>query len=165
MENRHGCLRCLCCACCLPVWATAIVWFILISIIIVVIVIGAVAGTFVLPTVGMNGVVPTNGSQFSFSGYEFKINFGLLVSVNNPNLLSIGLSDVTATVSTIENCCVTMIFKHSFIRRIIHVLEVVAPKSVEVIWLIKRFQSIVISILRFRLQSSMIRIRIMIRLY
>ncbi|KAI8883831.1 hypothetical protein K501DRAFT_294418 [Backusella circina FSU 941] len=45
----------------------------------------------------MNGVVPTNGSQYSFSGYEFKINFGLLVSVNNPNILSIGLSDVTAT--------------------------------------------------------------------
>lgn len=102
MEDRNRCVRCCCCACCLPVWATAILWFIIIAIIIVVIVIATIAGTFVMPTVEMAGITssPTQGSQISFAGDSLNINFGLLINVNNPNLLSIGLSDMTATVSS-----------------------------------------------------------------
>ncbi|CAO3621207.1 unnamed protein product [Mucor hiemalis] len=101
MDDRNCCLRCLCCACCLPAWATGILWFIIIAIIIVIIVIGAIAGTFVMPTVDMAGITtsPTGGSQLTFAGDSLNINFGLLINVNNPNLLSIGLSDMTATVS------------------------------------------------------------------
>ncbi|CAO3621201.1 unnamed protein product [Mucor hiemalis] len=99
MDDRNCCLRCLCCACCLPAWATGILWFIIIAIIIVIIVIGAIAGTFVMPTVDMAGITtsPTGGSQLTFAGDSLNINFGLLINVNNPNLLSIGLSDMTAT--------------------------------------------------------------------
>ncbi|CEG75272.1 hypothetical protein RMATCC62417_10342 [Rhizopus microsporus] len=100
MDNRNGCLRCLCCACCLPAWAAGIVWFIIIAIIIVVIVLGAVAGTFVMPKVDMAGVSTSpaeGGSQISFTGETFNINFGLIISVNNPNLLSIDLTDIKAT--------------------------------------------------------------------
>jgi hypothetical protein len=100
MADRNCCVRCMCCACCLPLWAAGILWFIIISIIIVIIVLGAIAGTFIMPTVDMAGVSssPTTGSQISFSGDGFNINFGLIVAVNNPNLLSIDLTDITATV-------------------------------------------------------------------
>ncbi|KAG1470114.1 hypothetical protein G6F56_002872 [Rhizopus delemar] len=100
MENRNRCLRCLCCACCLPTWATWIIWFIIIAIIIVVVALGTIAGTFVMPTVDIGGVStsPTQaGPQISISGGTFNINFGLIISVNNPNMLSIDLLDVTAT--------------------------------------------------------------------
>ncbi|KAF1800514.1 hypothetical protein V8B55DRAFT_1535422 [Mucor lusitanicus] len=99
MEDRNCCVRCMCCACCLPIWAAGILWFIIIAIIIVVIVIGAIAGTFIMPTVDMAGVstTPTTGSQFSFTGDGISINFGLIVAVNNPNLLSIDLTDINAT--------------------------------------------------------------------
>lgn len=101
MDDRNACVRCMCCACCLPIWAAGILWFIAISIIIVVIVIGTIAGTFVIPTMGMAGVTnsPTNGSQITFSGDGLNINFGLIINVNNPNLLGIGLSNINATVS------------------------------------------------------------------
>lgn len=110
MDNRNGCLRCLCCACCLPAWAAGIVWFIIVAIIIVVIVLGAVAGTFVMPKVDMAGVSTSpaeGGSQISFTGETFNINFGLIISVNNPNLLSIDLTDIKATVS-IQNYMVIL---------------------------------------------------------
>lgn len=102
MKNRNGCLRCLCCACCLPAWAAGIVWFIIISIIIVVIVLGTIGGTFVMPSVEMAGVSNSpvgGGSQLTISGSTFNINFGLIISVNNPNMLNIDLTDITATVS------------------------------------------------------------------
>lgn len=103
MEDRNCCVRCMCCACCLPIWAAGILWFIIIAIIIVVIVIGAIAGTFIMPTVDMAGVstTPTTGSQFSFTGDGISINFGLIVAVNNPNLLSIDLTDINATVTNL----------------------------------------------------------------
>lgn len=104
MADRNCCVRCMCCACCLPVWAAGILWFIIISIIIIIIVIGAIAGTFIMPTVDMAGVSssPTTGSQFSFSGDGFNINFGLIVAVNNPNLFSIDLTDIRATVKIFQ---------------------------------------------------------------
>ncbi|KAG1145001.1 hypothetical protein G6F37_006979 [Rhizopus arrhizus] len=100
MENRNGCLRCLCCACCLPAWAAGIVWFIIIAIIIVIIVLATIAGTFVMPTVNMAGVSTSpvgGGSQITISGGTFNINFGLIISVNNPNMLSIDLTELSAT--------------------------------------------------------------------
>ncbi|KAI8638976.1 hypothetical protein BD408DRAFT_422229 [Parasitella parasitica] len=99
MDDRNCCVRCLCCACCLPIWGAGIIWFIVIAIIIIVIVIGAIAGTFIMPTVDMAGVSTTSNtsSQLSFTGDGISINFGLVVAVNNPNLLSIGLSDINAT--------------------------------------------------------------------
>jgi hypothetical protein len=107
MDDRNCCVRCMCCACCLPIWAAGILWFIVISIIIVIIVIGCIAGTFVMPTMGMAGVTssPTNGSQITFSGDGLNINFGLIINVNNPNLLGIGLSNINATVSLEQLTC------------------------------------------------------------
>lgn len=100
MEGRNCCARCMCCACCLPVWATYVVWFIIISIIIVIIVIAAIAGTFVMPTIDIGEITssPTAGSQITFEGDGLNINFGLVIKVNNPNLLDIALSDIKATV-------------------------------------------------------------------
>ncbi|KAI8991836.1 hypothetical protein BDF20DRAFT_810957 [Mycotypha africana] len=99
MEGRNACIRYLCCACCLPGWAAGIIWFIIIAIIIVIIVLAAIAGTFIMPTVDMAGVSsnPTTGSQISFTGDGLRINFGLIINVNNPNLLSIDLSNINAT--------------------------------------------------------------------
>ncbi|KAI9249279.1 hypothetical protein BY458DRAFT_536479 [Sporodiniella umbellata] len=37
------------------------------------------------------------GSQVTFLGGTFNINFGLIISVNNPNMLSIDLQDIKAT--------------------------------------------------------------------
>ncbi|KAG2200544.1 hypothetical protein INT47_012330 [Mucor saturninus] len=98
MEGRNCCVRCMCCAC-IPVWATCILWFIIIAIIIVIIVIAAIAGTFVMPTFEMAGITnsPTAGSQITFSGDGLNINFGLIIKVNNPNLLSIDLTNIKAT--------------------------------------------------------------------
>lgn len=119
MEGRNCCARCCCCACCLPVWATYIVWFIIISIIIVIVVIGSIAGTFVMPTIDIGDITssPTEGSQITFAGDGLNINFGLVIKVNNPNLLSIDLSDIEAVVSSsrlkiqiIERVCVTNLF-------------------------------------------------------
>lgn len=100
MEGRNCCVRCMCCAC-IPAWAAGILWFIIISIIIVIIVIGAIAGTFVMPTFEMAGITnsPVAGSQITFSGDGLNINFGLIIKVNNPNLLSIDLTNIKATVS------------------------------------------------------------------
>ncbi|CAO3679280.1 unnamed protein product [Rhizopus stolonifer] len=100
MKNRNRCLRYLCCACCLPVWATSIIWFIIIAIIIVVVVLATMAGTFVMPSVDLAGVStsPVNGgSQVTFTGGTFNINFGLIISLNNPNLLTIDLTNLKAT--------------------------------------------------------------------
>lgn len=101
LEGRGCCARCMCCAC-VPAWAAGIIWFIIISIIIVIIVIATIAGTFVMPTFDMAGITqsPTEGSQISFSGDDLNINFGLIIKVNNPNLLSIDLTNIAATVSS-----------------------------------------------------------------
>ncbi|KAI8091213.1 uncharacterized protein B0P05DRAFT_526575 [Gilbertella persicaria] len=98
MKGRNACIRCMCCAC-IPAWAAGILWFIIIAIIIVVIVIGSIAATFVMPTVDLAGIssTSTTGSQISFSGNSININFGLIVKVNNPNLLGIQLSNLDAT--------------------------------------------------------------------
>ncbi|KAF7724241.1 threonine synthase [Apophysomyces ossiformis] len=99
MANRNGCLRCLCCACCLPAWATGILWFVIIAIVIIVIVLGAIFSKFVMPTMNMIGVTssPYNVSQISFTGNSLDINFGLLINVQNPNMLQIDLSNIRAT--------------------------------------------------------------------
>ncbi|KAI8366798.1 uncharacterized protein BYT42DRAFT_587910 [Radiomyces spectabilis] len=99
MADRNGCARCLCCACCLPLWATCILWFIIIAIIIVVLVLGTIFATFTMPTIDMAGVTssPNNGSQISFHDDTFSINFGLLIHINNPNLLKLKLSNINAT--------------------------------------------------------------------
>ncbi|KAI8983483.1 hypothetical protein BDB01DRAFT_790966 [Pilobolus umbonatus] len=98
MDGRNCCCRCLCCACCLPVWGTYIAWFIVGSIIIVVIVLGIIAATFKMPTIDMAGITsnPNNGSQISFNLEGFSINFGLIVAVNNPNIVDIRLSEMNA---------------------------------------------------------------------
>ncbi|KAI9485321.1 MAG: hypothetical protein EXX96DRAFT_544726 [Benjaminiella poitrasii] len=98
MENRSCCIRYLCCACCLPWWGAGIVWFIIIAIIIVVVVLAAIAGTFVMPTVDLAGVNSSNIiQQITFTDSTINIPFNLIVSINNPNLLSISLSDLNAT--------------------------------------------------------------------
>lgn len=101
MANRHWCIRYTCCACCLPLWAAGIIWFIVIAIIIVVIVLGCIAGTFVMPTVELQNISTdtASGSQISLTDNAILLNFGLIVNVNNPNLLNIKLSDMNATVS------------------------------------------------------------------
>lgn len=101
LTERNCCCRWLCCACCLPVWARCIVWFIIIGIIICIIVIGALLGTFKMPTVNLAGVTEFpggNASQITYDGSVFKLNIGLIVNVNNPNVLPIHLSDMNATV-------------------------------------------------------------------
>jgi hypothetical protein len=155
MDDRNCCVRCMCCACCLPLWAASILWFIIISIIIVIIVIGAIAGTFVMPTVNMAGVSasPTTGSQISFSGDGFNINFGLIVAVNNPNLLSIDLTDITATVRKsrllVCVCNLLTLFFYVIIRHITPTNMVEELKLEVDILLNSLFQNIAISTLRF----------------
>lgn len=101
LTERNKCCRCLCCACCLPVWARYIVWFIIIGIIICIIVIGGLLGSFKMPTVEVLDVTNSPGSndtQITYNGTEFDINIGLVVNVKNPNVLPIHLSDMQATV-------------------------------------------------------------------
>jgi hypothetical protein len=91
----------MCCACCLPKWATYVVWFIIISIIIVVIVLGAIMSKFVMPTIDVGSVTNNTGngsSPLSFNGDKLQLNFGLTVLAKNPNLLPIYVSDMNATV-------------------------------------------------------------------
>ncbi|GAA5796457.1 hypothetical protein HPULCUR_001829 [Helicostylum pulchrum] len=56
------------------------------------------SGTFVMPTIDIGDITssPTAGSQITFVGDGLNINFGLVIKVNNPNLLSIDLSDIEA---------------------------------------------------------------------
>ncbi|CDH51102.1 hypothetical protein RO3G_09124 [Lichtheimia corymbifera JMRC:FSU:9682] len=102
LTERNKCCRCLCCACCLPVWARYIVWFIIIGIIICIIVIGGILGSFKMPTVEVLDVTNSPGSnetQITYNGTEFDINIGLVVNVQNPNVLPIHLSDMQATAN------------------------------------------------------------------
>ncbi|KAI9494301.1 hypothetical protein BDB00DRAFT_819630 [Zychaea mexicana] len=102
--ERNRCCRCLCCACCLPVWARYLMWFIIIGIIICIIVIGALLGSFVknMPVVNVLDVTESpgdNSSQITFDGTKFMFNLGLIVNVENPNALPIYLSDMQATAN------------------------------------------------------------------
>lgn len=102
LTERNCCCRWLCCACCLPVWARYIVWFIIIAIIICIIVIAALLGTFKMPTVNLDGVTSSpegNSTQITYDGKTFSINIGLIVNIQNPNVLPIRLSDIQAVVS------------------------------------------------------------------
>ncbi|KAJ8658932.1 hypothetical protein O0I10_005314 [Lichtheimia ornata] len=102
LTERNCCCRCLCCACCLPVWARYIVWFIIIGIIICIIVIGALLGTFKMPEVNVLDVTNppgTNQLQIDYNGTEFDIGIGLIVNVVSPNNLPIHLSDMHATAT------------------------------------------------------------------
>ncbi|KAI9254437.1 hypothetical protein BDA99DRAFT_518403 [Phascolomyces articulosus] len=97
--ERNRCCRCLCCSCCLPIWARYILWFIIIAIIICVVVIGGLAGSFKMPTVNVLDVTAypgDNTSQITFDGQKFMFNLGLIVNVDNPNVLPIFLSDMNA---------------------------------------------------------------------
>ncbi|KAI8059762.1 hypothetical protein BDF21DRAFT_348336 [Thamnidium elegans] len=51
-----------------------------------------------MPTIDIGDITssPTAGSQITFAGDGLNINFGLVIKVNNPNLLSIDLSDIEA---------------------------------------------------------------------
>ena len=102
LTERNRCCRCLCCACCLPVWARYIVWFIIIGIIICIVVIGGLLGSFKMPTVNVADVTESpgdNSSQITYDGRTFMFNLGLVVAVENPNVLPIYLSDMKATAS------------------------------------------------------------------
>lgn len=88
----------------MPVWARYIVWFIIIGIIICIIVIGALLGTFKMPEVNVLDVTNppgTNQLQIDYNGTEFDIGIGLIVNVVSPNNLPIHLSDMHATVSSV----------------------------------------------------------------
>lgn len=83
-------------------WARYIVWFIIIAIIICIIVIAALLGTFKMPTVNLDGVTSSpegNSTQITYNGKTFSINIGLIVNIQNPNVLPIRLSDIQAVVS------------------------------------------------------------------
>jgi hypothetical protein len=81
-----------------------VVWFIIISIIIVIIVLGAIMSKFIMPTIEIGGVTNSTGttgkssSPLSFNGDKLQLNFGLTVLAKNPNLLPIYVSDMNATV-------------------------------------------------------------------
>lgn len=79
-------------------------WFIIIGIIICIIVIGALLGTFKMPEVNVLDVTNppgTNQIQIDYNGTEFDIGIGLIVNVVSPNNLPIHLSDMHATVSSV----------------------------------------------------------------
>ncbi|KAI9322801.1 hypothetical protein BX666DRAFT_1898568 [Dichotomocladium elegans] len=102
LTRRNKCCRCLCCACCLPAWAGYMLWFIIIAIIICVIVIAALLGTFKMPTVDVLDVTNAPGEdsiQITYKGSEFDLALGLIVNVNNPNVLPIRLKNIQATAN------------------------------------------------------------------
>ncbi|KAI9489438.1 hypothetical protein BDB00DRAFT_932022 [Zychaea mexicana] len=105
LTERNRCVRWLCCACCLPVWARWIVWFIIIAIIILIIIFAALLATFTMPTMDFAGVTssPTNQSEVSYDGHVLSFNFGLIIHVQNPNVLGIDLSQINATAYYPDN--------------------------------------------------------------
>lgn len=163
LTERNCCCRWLCCACCLPVWARCIVWFIIIGIIICIIVIGALLGTFKMPTVNLAGVTEFpggNASQITYDGSVFKLNIGLIVNVNNPNVLPIHLSDMNATVkgpSLVSYDHHVWLIVTFFVSRQPSQLPMEQALILETaIWLSKQFQRKAATILRFRSRSNMI---------
>lgn len=67
-----------------------------------------------MPTVNMAGVSTSpvgGGSQITISGGTFNINFGLIISVNNPNMLSIDLTELSATVSPFYDKQIIFLYK------------------------------------------------------
>lgn len=98
LSERSRCIRCLCCAC-LPVWARIVIWFIVIAIIIVIIVLAVLFGTFSMPQMQFEGITqtPNNRSKLAYDGEKISLNFGLVINIQNPNLLDIKLSNINAT--------------------------------------------------------------------
>lgn len=56
-----------------------------------------------MPAINFVGVTdtPNNRSEMYFDGNKFSINFGLLIHIQNPNVLPIRLSDMNTTVRAI----------------------------------------------------------------
>ncbi|CEP09513.1 hypothetical protein [Parasitella parasitica] len=97
--KRHCFFRWICCSMCFPPWVAYIIWFIVIAVIICIIVIGALLGSFKMPTIafaGLNTTLPNGTQQIQFSSTGVVINAGLILNVINPNVLSMKLSNLTA---------------------------------------------------------------------
>ncbi|KAI8146742.1 hypothetical protein BJV82DRAFT_396012 [Fennellomyces sp. T-0311] len=58
-----------------------------------------------MPTIDFAGVTssPTNQSEVSYNGHVLNFNFGLLIHINNPNVLGIDLSQINATAYYPDN--------------------------------------------------------------
>lgn len=99
--KRNCFLRWVCCSMCFPPWVAYILWFIVIAVIICIIVIGALLGSFKMPTIdfaGLNSTLPSGTQQIEFSNTGVVIHAGLLLNVVNSNVLSMKLSNLTAKV-------------------------------------------------------------------
>lgn len=100
--TKRNCLfRWICCSMCFPPWVSCVIWFVIIAVIICIIVIGAILGSFKMPTVefaGLNPTLPSGTQQIQFSSTGFVINAGLILNVINPNILDLKLSNLTAKV-------------------------------------------------------------------
>lgn len=99
--KRNCFFRWICCSMCFPPWVAYILWFIVIAVIICIIVIGAILGSFKMPTInfaGLNSTLPSGTQQIEFSSTGVVIHAGLILNVINPNILSMKLSDLTAKV-------------------------------------------------------------------
>ncbi|KAI9468279.1 MAG: hypothetical protein EXX96DRAFT_492950 [Benjaminiella poitrasii] len=86
---------------CLPAWLAYLIWFIVAAVIICIIVIGALLGSFRLPSysfIGLDSIVPAGVEQFQATSTGFNINVGLLFNIINPNALGLKLSNITAKV-------------------------------------------------------------------
>ncbi|KAL9559241.1 hypothetical protein MBANPS3_000508 [Mucor bainieri] len=97
--KRYCFFRWICCSMCFPPWVAYILWFIVIAVIICIIVIGAILGSFKMPTIdfaGLNSTLPNGTQQIEFSSTGVVIHAGLILNVINPNILSMKLSDLTA---------------------------------------------------------------------
>ncbi|KAL7326848.1 hypothetical protein PS15p_209122 [Mucor circinelloides] len=97
--KRNCFLRWVCCSMCFPPWVAYILWFIVIAVIICIIVIGALLGSFKMPTIdfaGLNSTLPSGTQQIEFSSTGVVIHAGLLLNIVNPNVLSMKLSNLTA---------------------------------------------------------------------
>lgn len=86
---------------CFPPWVAYIIWFIVIAVIICITVIGAILGSFKMPTIefaGLNSTLPNGTQRIQFSSIGVVINVGLIVNVINPNILNLKLSTLISKV-------------------------------------------------------------------
>lgn len=113
--KRNCFFRWICCSMCFPPWVAYILRFIVIALIICIIVIGALLGSFKMPTIdfaGLNSTLPNGTQQIEFSSTGVVIHAGLILNVMNPNVLSMKLSDLTAKVNK-KTCCIFQPLVHS----------------------------------------------------
>lgn len=99
--KRNCFFRWISCSMCFPPWVAYIMWFIVIAVIICIIVIGAILGSFKTPTIefaGLNSTLPNGTQQIQFSSTGVVINVGLILNVANPNILNLKLSTLRAKV-------------------------------------------------------------------